>query len=38
MCAPGMPVYFAGKSDEYVETTIAGLLPHDSLHDLKVKR
>jgi len=35
LCPPGMPVYFAGRSDEYVQTTIGGLLPHDSLHDLK---
>jgi cytidine deaminase len=35
LCPPDMPVYFAGKNDEYVETTIGGLLPHDSLHDLK---
>jgi cytidine deaminase len=34
-CPPGMPVYFAGADGEHVETTIGGLLPHDSLHDLK---
>ena len=34
-CAPEMPVYFAGKNGKHVETTIAGLLPQDSLHDLK---
>ena len=34
-CAPEMPVYFAGKNGEHVETTISGLLPQDSLHDLK---
>ena len=33
-CPPEMPVYFAGKDGEHVETTIGGLLPHDSLHDL----
>jgi len=34
-CAPDTPVYFAGSGEMHVETTIAGLLPHDSLHDLK---
>jgi cytidine deaminase len=33
-CPPGTPVYFAGSGDEHVETTIGGLLPNDSLHDL----
>jgi cytidine deaminase len=35
LCSTDMPVYFAGKSDRYVETTIGELLPHDSLHELK---
>lgn len=35
LCPPDMPVYFAGKDDAHVQTTIGGLLPHDSLHDLK---
>jgi cytidine deaminase len=35
LCPPDMPVYFAGNGEAHVETTIAGLLPHDSLHDLK---
>ena len=34
-CPPDMPVYFAGNGETHVETTIEGLLPHDSLHDLK---
>ena len=33
-CPPGMPVYFAGREGEHVETTIGGLLPMDALHDL----
>jgi len=33
-CPPGMPVYYAGSGDQLVETTIEGLLPNDSLHDL----
>ena len=33
-CPPEMPVYFAGRDGTHVETTIGGLLPHDSLHDL----
>jgi len=33
-CEPQMPVYYAGKDGKMVETTIAGLLPQDSLHDL----
>jgi cytidine deaminase len=36
-CPSEMPVYFAGSGEEYVETTISGLLPHDSLHDLKTR-
>jgi cytidine deaminase len=35
LCPPEMPVYFAGKGDEFVQTTIGELLPKDSLHDLK---
>jgi cytidine deaminase len=38
LCPPDMPVYFAGSEGAHVETTIAGLLPHDSLHDLKDRR
>jgi cytidine deaminase len=34
-CPPEMPVYFAGKADSHVETSIGALLPNDSLHDLK---
>jgi cytidine deaminase len=34
-CPPGTPVYFAGNNGEHVETTVGGLLPNDSLHDLK---
>jgi cytidine deaminase len=34
-CPPDTPVYFAGKGDAHVETTIGDLMPHDSLHDLK---
>jgi cytidine deaminase len=30
----GAPVYFGGSGPERVKTTIGGLLPHDSLHDL----
>jgi cytidine deaminase len=33
-CPPEMPVYFAGKEGEHVETTIGRLLPMDALHDL----
>jgi cytidine deaminase len=35
LCPPDMPVYFAGKDDAFVQTTIGELLPKDSLHDLK---
>jgi len=35
LCPPDMPVYFAGSGPDYVNTTIADLLPRDSLHDLK---
>jgi cytidine deaminase len=31
---PGAPVRFAGNGGEQVNTTIGGLLPFDSLHDL----
>jgi len=34
-CLPGMPVYFAGRGEDHVATTIGDLLPRDSLHDLK---
>lgn len=34
-CAPETPVYFAGKGPAYVTSSVAELLPHDSLHDLK---
>ena len=34
-CSPGMPVYFAGAGGHYVTASIAELLPHDSLHELK---
>jgi len=37
-CPPDMPVYFAGRDEETVETTIAELLPRDALHDLKDHR
>ncbi len=35
LCPPQMPVYFAGRGEEFVTTTIAELLPRDSLQDLK---
>jgi cytidine deaminase len=35
LCPQDMPVFFAGKGDGLVETTIGGLLPYDSLHNLK---
>ena len=35
LCPPAMPVYFAGRGEEHVATTIGDLLPRDSLHDLK---
>lgn len=38
LCPADMPVYFTGRGEAHVETTIGGLLPHDSLHDLKGKR
>jgi cytidine deaminase len=34
-CPPAMPVFFAGRDGEHVETTMGALLPNDSLHDLK---
>lgn len=34
-CPPGMPVYYAGADGVPVADTIGGLLPSDSLHDLK---
>ena len=34
-CAPDMPVYYAGRDDRYLATTIGELIPSDSLHDLK---
>ncbi len=34
-CPPDTPVYFAGRGTDFVTTTISGLLPADSLHDLK---
>jgi cytidine deaminase len=33
-CPPDMPVYYAGAGGQVVETTMGGLLPADSLHDL----
>jgi cytidine deaminase len=35
--AAGAPVYFGGSGPERVKTTIGGLLPYDSLHDLASK-
>ena len=32
---PDAPVRFGGKTSERVNTTIASLIPYDSLHDLK---
>jgi cytidine deaminase len=37
-CPPEIPVFFAGKADSHVETSVGGLLPYDSLHDLKKRR
>ena len=37
-CRPDMPVYFAGKGDRYVTTSVGELLPHDSLHELKSRK
>ncbi len=37
-CSPQMPVYFAGRGERYVTASIAELLPHDSLHELKNRR
>jgi cytidine deaminase len=37
-CRPDMPVYFAGKDDQYVTVSVGELLPHDSLHELKTRR
>jgi len=34
-CAPAMPVYFAGRSEGFVTSSVGELLPRDSLHDLK---
>ena len=34
-CPPDMPVYYAGREETVVQTTIGELLPRDSLHDLK---
>jgi cytidine deaminase len=34
-CAPGTPLYFAGKKGPHVSTTIGELLPHDALQGLK---
>lgn len=34
-CPPETPVYFAGKDERFVTTSVGELLPHDSLHELK---
>jgi cytidine deaminase len=34
-CAPAMPVYFAGRGEGFVTSSVGELLPRDSLHDLK---
>jgi len=36
-CLPETEVYFAGRDQAYVTSTIGELLPHDSLHDLKTR-
>jgi cytidine deaminase len=35
LCPANMAVYFAGKSDSFIETTLGELLPQDGLHELK---
>jgi len=37
-CAPEAPVFFAGRNQVFITSSIGELLPHDSLHDLKKRR